>query len=80
MLQVGSVQKVDEGSDALGILSCVNICAHSKRPSIHAISSELLRRCPKEKQSQIKHLLSSPTTALVVSSRILNVLTRTFLE
>ncbi len=80
VLQVGSVQKVDEGSDALGILSCVNICAHSKRPSIQAISSELLRRCPKEQQSQIKHLLSSPTTALVVSSRILNVLIRALLK
>lgn len=70
---VGSVQKVDEGSDALGILTCLNMSMHAKRPSIQAISSMLLRRCPKEKQSQIKHLLSSPSTALVVSSRILNV-------
>ena len=72
-MQVGSVQKVDEGSDALGILTCLNMATHAKRPSIQAISSMLLRRCPKEKQSQIKHLLSSPSTALVVSSRILNV-------
>ena len=71
--QVGSVQKVDEGSDALGILSCLNISAHSKRPSIQAISSMLLQRCPKEKTSQVQSLLTSSTTALVVSSRILNV-------
>lgn len=71
--QVGSVQKVDEGSDALGILSCVNMHAHSKRPSIQAISSTLLRRCPKEKHSKVQSLISSPSTALVVSSRILNV-------
>jgi hypothetical protein len=64
---------VDEGSDALGILSCVNIRTHSKRPSIQAISSMLLRRCPKDKQSKIENLLSSSSTALVVSSRILNV-------
>lgn len=70
---VGSVQKVDEGSDALGILSCVNMHAHSKRPSIQAISSTLLRRCPKEKHSKVQSLISSPSTALVVSSRILNV-------
>jgi hypothetical protein len=72
-MQVGSVQKVDEGSDALGILSCVNISTHSKRPSIQAISSMLLRRCPKDKKSKVESLLSSSSTALVVSSRILNV-------
>jgi hypothetical protein len=72
-MQIGSVQKVDEGSDALGILSCLNISAHSKRPSIQAISSMLLQRCPKEKKSQVQSLLTSSTTALIVSSRILNV-------
>merc|ERR1719231_168637 len=79
---VGSVVKVlgenseepAEVHDVLGILSAVNLHAHSSQPFVKEFRTSVTQRCAGDAaaKAKLQAALSEPTTGVMVSSRMVN--------
>ena len=68
----GTVIKCGEDDDPIGIASVLPFEGYSSSKFLQEIKSFVLKRCPKSKEADLKAAWVSPTTALLISDRLLN--------